>query len=653
MLRIEDASLAFGGQVILDGVTWQVRDGDRLGLVGANGAGKSTLLRVAAGLQELDGGRRQVTRGQTVGYLAQDGVNDAEGAVFDVVREARRDLVERQRRMDRDLERLAELDADDPRHQALLERLGTDQDAYALRGGYALDAEVGRVLRGLGFARDAWRRPCSSFSRGWQMRIALACLLMQRPSFLLLDEPTNHLDMESRTWLERFLDEVEGAVVVVSHDRHFLDRVVERITEVSRGELAEYRGNYTSYAVESRARLDRITAARARQAREVARAQQFISRYRYDKRRASQVQSRIKALQRMETVEVPREERRVRFTFPASPRSGSPVVRCRELTVGYGDTVVLRGADLSVAPGDRLAVVGPNGAGKSTLLRVMAGRHRPTGGEVVLGHNVLPAYFAQDQLLELDDGRSVLQELEVAYPRASEERLRGVLGAFLFQGDDVHKPVAVLSGGERNRLALAKILVRRANLLLLDEPTNHLDMASKDVLLDALQRYDGTVVFVSHDRAFVTALADRVAEVGGGGIDAIGEGFEDFLWRRAREMGFEGERVDGVPAPDLWLLAPASGDDGRGRSAGDGGGPGESYRERVRRRRAEERRQREIGRLMQRIEELEARVGHLHERMAAPEMATDFEGLAALQSEVDAAEAESAACYERWEQLQD
>ena len=648
MLRLDDITVTFGGRVLLDDQSWAVRDRDRVGLVGANGSGKSTLLRVAVGQQEADSGTRQLTRGQTVGYLPQEGVALQEGRLLDVVRGAREDLTELERRVEAHLAELETLDPDCERHARVLDRLQRDQEAFRIGGGYEAEAEAGRVLNGLGFTRDRWERPCGAFSRGWQMRIALARLLMQRPSFMLLDEPTNHLDMESRAWLERFLDEYEGAVVVVSHDRHFLDRVVERTTEVAGGELVEYGGNYTVYAALSAERVRRLSAEQAKQTREVERIRQFIAKFRYDKRRARQVQSRIRTLEKMDRVAAPASGPRVRFRFPPAPRCGSPVLRAEGLRKRYGELTVLEGAELDVSRGDRIAVAGPNGAGKSTLLRLLAGREPPDDGFAELGHNVIPAYFAQDQLAEMDGARTVLAELGSAAAFLTEERLRGVLGAFLFQGDDVHKTVSILSGGERNRLALAKILLRGANLLLLDEPTNHLDMQAKEVLLDALADFNGTVVFVSHDRHFVSALADRIVEVGGGEATLYPEGFEDFLWRKAREMGFEGERVPGVPAPDLWLLTgrheAATG--ARKNEAGD------AYKDRIRQQRAAEKHAREIEQTVARIETLEAEIAQLHETMARPEVAVNHERLSELQAQVEPRQAEVDGLYSRWEELQ-
>ena len=648
MLRLDHIYLTLGARELIGDVSWAVRDDDRVGLVGANGSGKTTLLRVAALEQEVDSGTIRKARGQTVGYLPQEGVTLREGTAFEVVKSARADLEDLEARIARTYEELDGLEGE--RQEQLLARLQRDQDAFTIGGGYTRESDAGRVLRGLGFAGETWDRPCSSFSRGWQMRIALAELLMQRPSFMLLDEPTNHLDMESRTWLERYLDEYDGAVVVVSHDRHFLDRVVGRVVEIDAGAVTEYRGNYTSYEAMKAAHVRYLSAEQAKQTREVAHLQQFIAKFRYDKRRARQVQSRIRRLEKMDLVQVQARPRRVRFAFPAAPRCGSPVVQAMDLTKSYGDNTVLDAVGFDVDRGERVAVAGPNGAGKSTLLRLLAGRERADDGEVRLGHNVLASYFAQDQLEEMDPDLSVIEELGAAVRQLTEDRLRSVLGAFLFEGDDIHKRVRVLSGGERNRLALAKILLSGANLLLLDEPTNHLDMTSKEVLLDALKEFQGTIIFVSHDRHFVTELGQRVVEVGRGRADLYPGTFEDFLWRKARQLGFEDARVAGVPAPDLWLLGGQPLD--RTEEEKPRSTKGDTYRDRVRRDRAVQRRQREVERAMARIEELEGAVEAIYREMEQPEVAVDHQRILELSIDVEGRQTEITSLYERWEALQ-
>jgi len=414
--------------------------------------------------------------------------------------------------------------------------------------------------------------------------------------------------------------------------------------------VTEYRGNYTSYEAMKAAHVRYLSAEQAKQTREVAHLQQFIAKFRYDKRRARQVQSRIRRLEKMDLVQVQARPRRVRFAFPAAPRCGSPVVQAMDLTKSYGDNTVLDAVGFDVDRGERVAVAGPNGAGKSTLLRLLAGRERADDGEVRLGHNVLASYFAQDQLEEMDPDLSVIEELGAAVRQLTEDRLRSVLGAFLFEGDDIHKRVRVLSGGERNRLALAKILLSGANLLLLDEPTNHLDMTSKEVLLDALKEFQGTIIFVSHDRHFVTELGQRVVEVGRGRADLYPGTFEDFLWRKARQLGFEDARVAGVPAPDLWLLGGQPLD--RTEEEKPRSTKGDTYRDRVRRDRAVQRRQREVERAMARIEELEGAVEAIYREMEQPEVAVDHQRILELSIDVEGRQTEITSLYERWEALQ-
>ncbi len=427
------------------------------------------------------------------------------------------------------------------------------QEAFRQRGGYSMETEVAKVLRGLGFAEEDWEKPCEQFSGGWQMRIALARLLLQRPNLLLLDEPTNHLDLPARDWLEAYLAAYPYAVVLVSHDRFFLDQVVTRIVEVWNGQLSEYPGNYSRYLEERDRRIGALFEAKSRQDEEIARIEAFISRFRYQANKASLVQSRVKQLEKIERIQVPPARRRIAFRFPAPPKGGRLTLELTQVAQGYGERTIFAGVDLAVEKGERIALVGANGAGKSTLMRILAGQEAPQAGTRSEGHNLHLAYFAQDQAKVLDPGRTVLEEITAAAPFEMVPRVRDILGSFLFSGDDVQKKVAVLSGGERNRLALANLLLRPANLLLLDEPTNHLDLQSKEVLLDSLKSYDGTLIFVSHDRYFVDALATRIIEVADGRIASYPGNYEDFL----RAKGAAGENGHSA------LRVEISGGDGR------------------------------------------------------------------------------------------
>jgi ATP-binding cassette subfamily F protein 3 len=538
MIHVEGLSKRYGEKVLFEDVSWHVKKTDRIGLSGPNGAGKTTLLRMLAGIEEPDAGAIRMASDTTIGYLPQDGLVHAGRTVREEVVQAFAELMALKDEQHRIEDRLAGATADDGAHETLLERYAEVTERFKHLGGYEIDASVADVLKGLGFAPGDHERRTEDFSGGWQMRIALAKLLLARPNLLLMDEPTNHLDLPARNWLEEYLQEYPGSVVLVSHDRYFLDATVRRITEVGLKTLTDYHGNYSHYVEEHGARMDRLREAARRQREEVDKATAFINKFRYQATKARQVQSRIKLLDKVDLIEVPPERKKIRFKFPEAPRPGRVVLELKGARRAYGDNVVLRHVDLMVERGDRLALVGPNGAGKSTLMRLLAGVDRPDEGVRLTGHQVLIDYFAQDQAATLDPTRTVHEEMSAASPSAMVPVIRTILGGFLFSGDDVYKRVTVLSGGERNRLALARMLLRPSNVLILDEPTNHLDLDSKEVLLDALADYGGTLVFVSHDRYFVDRLATRVVDVGGGEALLYPGGYEDFLhWRKQREAG--------------------------------------------------------------------------------------------------------------------
>ncbi len=471
MLQLRNIVKDFGGRRLFTGIDWHIRLGDRIGLCGENGAGKTTLLRMLARQVSPDGGEVQVARGTTFGYLPQDGLEHRGRTLFAEVRSALAELLAMEAELGLLEERIAEEHA-----QADLDRYAVLQEAFRQRGGYEIETEIAKVLRGLGFSEGDWEKPCDHFSGGWQMRIALAKLLLQRPNLLLLDEPTNHLDLPARDWLEGYLQAYPFAVVLVSHDRFFLDQVVSRIVEVWNGRLTEYPGNYSRYLEERERRVSALMEEKRRQDEEIDRIEAFIGRFRYQANKASLVQSRIKQLEKIERIEVPPQRRRIAFRFPDPPKGGRAALELSGVAQGYGDLTVLQGVDLCVEKGERVALVGANGAGKSTLMRLLAGEEAPREGTRREGHNLHLAYFAQDQAKVLEPEKTVLQEITDAAPFDMVPRVRDILGAFLFSGDDVRKKVRVLSGGERNRLALAILLLRPANLLLLDEPTNHLDL---------------------------------------------------------------------------------------------------------------------------------------------------------------------------------
>jgi ATP-binding cassette, subfamily F, member 3 len=550
MIHVEALNKRYGERILFDDVSWHVKKRDRIGLSGPNGAGKTTLLRMLAGLQEPDSGQIRMASDTTIGYLPQDGIVHHGRTVYDEVVLAFEPLLALKAEQHQIEDALAHPDATPDAHERLLERYAEVTERFKQLGGWEIDASVADVLKGLGFSLADQQRKTEEFSGGWQMRIALAKLLLARPNLLLMDEPTNHLDLPARNWLEEYLADYPGSVVLVSHDRYFLDATVKRITEVGLKTLTDYHGNYSHYVVEHQARMDRLREAHRRQSEEIEKAEVFINRFRYQATKAKQVQSRIKQLDKVERIEIPPERKKIRFKFPEAPRPGRVVLELKGARKAFGDNVVLRHLDLMIERGDRIALVGPNGAGKSTLMRILAGIDRPDEGVRLEGHNAVLDYFAQDQAAVLNPARTVVEEMSAASSVSMGPWIRTILGGFLFEGDDAYKKVAVLSGGERNRLALAKMLLTSSNVLLLDEPTNHLDLDSKEVLLDALADYGGTLVFVSHDRYFVDKLATKVIEVGGGEAPVYPGGYEDFLyWKKQQEAGLVAAAPTGTKGP--------------------------------------------------------------------------------------------------------
>jgi ATP-binding cassette subfamily F protein 3 len=636
MLQLREITKNFADRRLFAGINWHIRPEDRIGLCGENGAGKTTLLRLLAGQVQADDGVVQMARGTTFGYLPQQGLEHRGRSLFEEVRSALGELTAMEQEM-RALEQELTGGCNDER----MARYAHLEEAFRQRGGYTLDTEIAKVLDGLGFAGDDRDRPCEHFSGGWQMRIALAKLLLQRPNLLLLDEPTNHLDLPARDWLEDYLASYPYAVVLVSHDRFFLDRVVGRIVEIWNGELTEYPGNYSRYLEERERRVAALREAKQRQDEEVGRIEAFISRFRYQANKASLVQSRIKQLERIERIVVPPLRKRIAFEFPAPPRSGRAVLELKGVEHGYDALRVLADVDLIVERGERIALVGANGAGKSTLMRLLAGVEKPRQGTRNEGHQVLQAYFAQDQARALDGSKTVLEQITAAAPFDMVPRVRDILGSFLFSGDDVYKPVEVLSGGERNRLALALLLLRPANLLLLDEPTNHLDLQSKEVLLASLRSFPGTLVFVSHDRYFVDALATRVLEVAGGCVTSHLGNYEDFLRAKAA-AGDDSHSVLRVEqAADQ---APAS--DARAASENQ-----LSYAERKELKRQERRRQKDLAEIELRIEAQEQELAELETAMADPTLYQDADRWREISDRHGRLKGEVETLYRQWEDL--
>src|SRR5436309_1116484 len=544
MIQLQNLTKAFGDRVLLDHVTWQITDWERVGRCGPNGAGKTTLLRMMAGLDEPDSGAVLKPASLTVGYLPQDGLTHAGRTVFEEAASAFSALLAMKDEMHALEARLGDDAIPQAERDAMLARYSDLQDHFRIGDGYSIELKTATVLQGLGFTPSDFTRRTETFSGGWQMRIALAKLLLGQPNLLLLDEPTNHLDLEARNWLETYLIQYPHAVILVSHDRFFLDTVVTRIADLTLRTLTDYVGNYSSYVVEHEARIDALRKAKREQDEEVARVKLFIDRFRYQATKASQVQSRIKMLEKVVPIEVPPERKKIHFTFPACAKSGRTVIELKHARKAYGDLVVFRNLDLHIERGDRIALVGHNGAGKSTLMRMLSGEEAPGSGSRTEGHNVVMQYFAQDEATRLDPAPTVYETLQSGSATEMVPAIRNILGGFLFSGDDVYKHVRVLSGGERTRLAVARMLLRPSNTLLLDEPTNHLDLDSKEVLLDALVDYGGTLIFVSHDRYFVERLATKIIEVGDGTALVYPGTYQEFLWHKQNATA-EGQQGQG------------------------------------------------------------------------------------------------------------
>jgi ATP-binding cassette subfamily F protein 3 len=540
MIQLSGAGKRFGHKLLFENTDWLITPRDRVGLVGANGTGKSTLMKILAGLDTLDYGSLTVAKGTTAGYLPQDGLTLSGRTVFAECMSVFEDLRAMEQELETLLHRFAELDPASAEYVGVADRYHSLEHEFQTRDGYSIEANVGRVLMGLGFRKEDWERQTEEFSGGWQMRLALAKLLLQKPNLLLLDEPTNHLDLEARNWLEEYLHDYPYAFVLISHDRYFLDVTVNKIAEIWNKRFWFYTGNYDKFLTQKTQRNEQLQAAYRNQRDRIEQLEVFINRFRYQATKAKQVQSRIKELEKIERIEVPPEEKTIHFSFPQPKPSGRIVAEFESVAKTYpargdrrtGEKEVFSAVNFLIEKGDRIALVGVNGAGKSTLIKLLAGEERPTQGEFRLGHNVEADYFAQDQYKELDADARLIDDLGNASPCSTQTELRSLLGCFLFSEDDVFKKIGVLSGGERGRYALLRLLLHPANFLLLDEPTNHLDLRAKDVLLEALMEYTGTVVFVSHDRYFIDKLATRVFEIGDGKVEVYPGNYEDYLWRK-------------------------------------------------------------------------------------------------------------------------
>lgn len=642
MLSLENISLTLGDRNLLDEVSVLINPGERIGLVGPNGAGKSTLLKIIAGEMEPNGGTIQLAKAADVGYLPQDGVDpDPELTVLEEVESAFEGLLQLEQDVKEVQKHLARQEAGTKAYELAMEKYGKLQDKLEQSGAYSLHADIEKILMGLGFATEDFSRSTTEFSGGWLMRIALAKLLLQKPTYLLLDEPTNHLDIESLQWIENFLLDYEGAVIIVSHDKAFLNKITNRTLALERGDIEDYSGNFSYYQEKHEERMEHLRQAYKNQQKEIKQTQEFIDRFRYKASKAKQVQSRIKQLEKMDKIELDEHEEEISFRFPPPQRSGVEVMKLEEISKSYDDVQVFNKLDYTVDRGDKIAIVGPNGAGKSTLVRILAGNEPIDSGNREPGHNVTTSYFAQHQADELDLSKDALNVMREAAPKESETRLRTILGCFLFQGDDVFKKVSVLSGGEKSRLALARMLLSPANFLIFDEPTNHLDMQSKNILQQALDQYEGTFMIVSHDRDFLDPIVNKVLEVQPGYVKTYLGNVSYYLDKKKAEE------------EDLKVEATQ-------QNSTDTSNDNQLSRKEERRIEAQKRQakyqkmkplQKQLDNIESQVEKLEERKMEIEDVMADSDFYDDSEQVKETTMEYDKLKAELVEVYAQWEEL--
>ncbi|MBW2501319.1 MAG: ATP-binding cassette domain-containing protein [Deltaproteobacteria bacterium] len=646
MLTVTNLDIRYGEKHLFNDVSARINDRDHIGLVGVNGAGKSTLLKIISGITETDPGVVRRPKRFSVAYLPQEATAlDTGRTIYHEAESAFAGVLALQEELDEVNRQLAITGPSDKGFEKLLKKQAELQHRLERVDIFRVRAETEKVLMGLGFGVEDFDRPSSSLSGGWLMRLMLARLLLARPDLLLLDEPTNHLDLDSLTWLENFLLTYNGGLVIISHDRTFLDRVTSITWELSLGRLTAFRGNYSKYVADKDIRLQVERAAYANQQAQIRQTMRFVQRFRAKSTKAKQVQSRLRQLSRMERIELAEAEQEVAFHFPPAAPSGRHVLDVQSLGKTYDGKQVFSGVSFQLQRGDKIAVVGVNGAGKSTLMKILAGLVTPEAGKIKPGHNVRISYFGQHQAQELPEGLTALQTLAAVAGDMTMTQIRSLLGAFLFRGEEVEKKVDVLSGGEKSRLALAKMIVQPANLLILDEPTNHLDMSSQEVLQEALAQYDGTIIIVSHNRHFVNRFINKVLEIKNGTASLYEGNIEDYLYT----LGKLAERAPA--APEEPSAEAKNGEEVPAKLRGKA-----ARQEQAKARQEKSRRlmplKKEAEQAEETIEKLEARKRELEQLMADPKFYQDQEKFAESSREYSAVERRLGRLFEQWEEVQ-